>query len=220
MAAGEGSQTSVEHSRTPERMWVDLRESQACGILGDQQLLAVLEPIGEIRWCQRTRLLQAEAWAIRNPTQSTEPCCSAEQISSSLLCIILTACVCLIPRICGRIFCYYCCNNYAVTKPSGKKERCCRVCFQKFGEGPGSPDSSGSGTSQGEPSSMVSPAEAHPQAIGSQGQAPVPGFIAVTAFSLCPVILSKLHSMVPKLRCLRDAFRYIYYHQPKTFFYY
>ncbi|XP_050996242.1 FYVE and coiled-coil domain-containing protein 1 [Acomys russatus] len=76
-------------------------------------------------------------------------------------------------RICGRIFCYYCCNNYAVTKPSGKKERCCRACFRKFGEGPGSPDSSGSGTSQGEPSSRVSPAEAHPQAIGSQGVSPV-----------------------------------------------
>uniref|UniRef100_A0A8C2ML43 FYVE and coiled-coil domain-containing protein 1 n=1 Tax=Cricetulus griseus TaxID=10029 RepID=A0A8C2ML43_CRIGR len=72
-------------------------------------------------------------------------------------------------RICGRIFCYYCCNNYAVTKPSGKKERCCRACFQKFGEGPGSPDSSGSGTSQGEPSPMVSPAEAGSQTIGNQG---------------------------------------------------
>ncbi|XP_034339665.1 FYVE and coiled-coil domain-containing protein 1 [Arvicanthis niloticus] len=72
-------------------------------------------------------------------------------------------------RICGRTFCYYCCNNYAVTKPSGKKERCCRACFQKFGEGSGSPDSSGSGTSQGESSPMVSPAEAGPQSIGSQG---------------------------------------------------
>lgn len=75
-------------------------------------------------------------------------------------------------RLCGRIFCYYCCNNYVVTKPSGKKERCCRACFQKFGEGSGSPDSSGSCTSQGEPSPMVSPAEAAPQSIGSQGQAP------------------------------------------------
>ncbi|CAH6777496.1 Fyco1 [Phodopus roborovskii] len=72
-------------------------------------------------------------------------------------------------RICGRIFCYYCCNNYAVVKPSGKKERCCRACFQKFGEGPGSPDSSGSGSSQGEPSPMVSPAEAGSQAIENQG---------------------------------------------------
>lgn len=76
-------------------------------------------------------------------------------------------------RLCGRIFCYYCCNNYVVTKPSGKKERCCRACFQKFGESSGSPDSSGSGTSQGEPSPMVSPAEAAPQSIGSQGINPV-----------------------------------------------
>ncbi|XP_052042815.1 FYVE and coiled-coil domain-containing protein 1 [Apodemus sylvaticus] len=76
-------------------------------------------------------------------------------------------------RICGRIFCYYCCNNYVVTKPSGKKERCCRACFQKFGEGSGSPDSSGSGTSQGEPSPMVSPSEAGSQSIGSQGINPV-----------------------------------------------
>ncbi|XP_021062342.1 FYVE and coiled-coil domain-containing protein 1 [Mus pahari] len=72
-------------------------------------------------------------------------------------------------RICGRIFCYYCCNNYVVTKSSGKKERCCRACFQKFGEGSESPDSSGSGTSQGVPS----PAEAGPQSIGSQGTNPV-----------------------------------------------
>lgn len=72
-------------------------------------------------------------------------------------------------RICGLVFCYYCCNNYAVTKPNGKKERCCRACFRKFGEGSGSNDSSGSGTSQGEPSPMVSPNEAGPQSIGSQG---------------------------------------------------
>ncbi|XP_031794380.1 FYVE and coiled-coil domain-containing protein 1, partial [Sarcophilus harrisii] len=35
-------------------------------------------------------------------------------------------------RICGRIFCYYCCNNYIMTKHSGKKERCCRACFRKY----------------------------------------------------------------------------------------
>nr|XP_048280148.1 FYVE and coiled-coil domain-containing protein 1 isoform X3 [Myodes glareolus] len=72
-------------------------------------------------------------------------------------------------RICGHVFCYYCCNNYVMTKPSSKKERCCRACFQKFGESPGSPDSSGSSTSQGEPSPVVSPAKAGPQAIGNQG---------------------------------------------------
>uniref|UniRef100_A0A8D2LX29 FYVE and coiled-coil domain-containing protein 1 n=1 Tax=Varanus komodoensis TaxID=61221 RepID=A0A8D2LX29_VARKO len=34
-------------------------------------------------------------------------------------------------RMCGRIFCYYCCNNYAMSKQTGKKERCCRACFKK-----------------------------------------------------------------------------------------
>ncbi|CAO2633013.1 FYVE and coiled-coil domain-containing protein 1, partial [Lemmus lemmus] len=72
-------------------------------------------------------------------------------------------------RLCGHIFCYYCCNNYVLTMPNGKKERCCRACFQKFGESPGSPGSSGSSTSHGEPSPTVSPAKAGPQAIGNQG---------------------------------------------------
>lgn len=31
-------------------------------------------------------------------------------------------------RLCGRIFCYYCSNNLAMTK-HGKKERCCRECY-------------------------------------------------------------------------------------------
>ncbi|XP_061680529.1 FYVE and coiled-coil domain-containing protein 1 isoform X2 [Syngnathoides biaculeatus] len=34
-------------------------------------------------------------------------------------------------RLCGRIFCYYCSNNYVMTKHSGKKERCCRDCFSQ-----------------------------------------------------------------------------------------
>lgn len=76
------------------------------------------------------------------------------------------------PRICGRVFCYYCCNNYILTKHSGKKERCCRACFQKFSDGPGSPDSASSGTSQGEPSPALSPAHAGSQAARGQGQAP------------------------------------------------
>lgn len=63
-------------------------------------------------------------------------------------------------RICGRCFCYYCCNNYTLTKPNGKKERCCRACFQKFSESHGSPDSSSSGTSQGDASPVSSPAQA------------------------------------------------------------
>nr|XP_019936797.1 PREDICTED: FYVE and coiled-coil domain-containing protein 1 [Paralichthys olivaceus]XP_019936798.1 PREDICTED: FYVE and coiled-coil domain-containing protein 1 [Paralichthys olivaceus] len=32
-------------------------------------------------------------------------------------------------RLCGRIFCYYCSNNFAMTKHSGRKERCCRECY-------------------------------------------------------------------------------------------
>ncbi|XP_041791525.1 FYVE and coiled-coil domain-containing protein 1 [Chelmon rostratus] len=32
-------------------------------------------------------------------------------------------------RLCGRIFCYYCSNNFVMTKHSGKKERCCRDCY-------------------------------------------------------------------------------------------
>lgn len=32
-------------------------------------------------------------------------------------------------RLCGRIFCYYCSNNYVMTKHSSKKERCCRECY-------------------------------------------------------------------------------------------
>ncbi|XP_012493447.1 PREDICTED: FYVE and coiled-coil domain-containing protein 1 [Propithecus coquereli] len=72
-------------------------------------------------------------------------------------------------RICGRIFCYYCCNNYVMTKHSNKKERCCRACFRKLSEGRGSPDSTGSATSQGEPSPTVSPAHTGPQPTGGQG---------------------------------------------------
>ncbi|XP_015678516.1 FYVE and coiled-coil domain-containing protein 1 [Protobothrops mucrosquamatus] len=39
-------------------------------------------------------------------------------------------------RMCGRIFCYYCCNHYAVSKQTGKKERCCRACFKKVTANP------------------------------------------------------------------------------------
>ncbi|XP_027728001.1 FYVE and coiled-coil domain-containing protein 1 isoform X2 [Vombatus ursinus] len=65
-------------------------------------------------------------------------------------------------RICGRIFCYYCCNNYVMAKRSGKKERCCRACFRKYTEGSGSPDSSGSAASQGELLSSPSMSSAAP----------------------------------------------------------
>uniref|UniRef100_K9IPB2 FYVE and coiled-coil domain-containing protein 1 n=1 Tax=Desmodus rotundus TaxID=9430 RepID=K9IPB2_DESRO len=72
-------------------------------------------------------------------------------------------------RVCGRSFCYYCCNNYAVTKAGGKKERCCRACFQKLSEGRASPDSTSSGTSQGQPSPTLSPARAGLPVTGGQG---------------------------------------------------
>ncbi|XP_039192085.1 FYVE and coiled-coil domain-containing protein 1 isoform X3 [Crotalus tigris] len=39
-------------------------------------------------------------------------------------------------RMCGRIFCYYCCNHYAVSKQTGKKERCCQACFKKVTANP------------------------------------------------------------------------------------
>nr|XP_020660239.1 FYVE and coiled-coil domain-containing protein 1 isoform X1 [Pogona vitticeps]XP_020660240.1 FYVE and coiled-coil domain-containing protein 1 isoform X1 [Pogona vitticeps]XP_020660241.1 FYVE and coiled-coil domain-containing protein 1 isoform X1 [Pogona vitticeps] len=51
-------------------------------------------------------------------------------------------------RMCGRIFCYYCCNNYAMSKQTGKKERCCRECFKKSSD-------PGSNATQEEPSSSL-----------------------------------------------------------------
>uniref|UniRef100_A0A8C3BCS3 FYVE and coiled-coil domain-containing protein 1 n=1 Tax=Cairina moschata TaxID=8855 RepID=A0A8C3BCS3_CAIMO len=61
-------------------------------------------------------------------------------------------------RMCGRIFCYYCCNNYMVTKPGGKKERCCRACFSKPRVIVDSADDSGSSVNQeGSPGSLESP---------------------------------------------------------------
>nr|XP_056713919.1 FYVE and coiled-coil domain-containing protein 1 isoform X2 [Euleptes europaea] len=54
-------------------------------------------------------------------------------------------------RLCGRIFCYYCCNHYAMSKITGKKERCCRVCLKKSDA---ISSDSGSNASQEEPSSL------------------------------------------------------------------
>uniref|UniRef100_A0A4W3J1B7 FYVE and coiled-coil domain autophagy adaptor 1 n=1 Tax=Callorhinchus milii TaxID=7868 RepID=A0A4W3J1B7_CALMI len=34
-------------------------------------------------------------------------------------------------RLCGRIFCYYCSNNFVMTKHSGKRERCCKACWSE-----------------------------------------------------------------------------------------
>ncbi|XP_023582083.1 FYVE and coiled-coil domain-containing protein 1 [Trichechus manatus latirostris] len=92
-------------------------------------------------------------------------------------------------RICGRIFCYYCCNNYVVTKHSGKKERCCRACFWKLSEGRSSPDSTGSGNSQGEPGPVLPPAQAGHQATGGQDCRPPDDavFDIITDEELCQI---------------------------------
>ncbi|KAJ8278202.1 hypothetical protein GJAV_G00085020 [Gymnothorax javanicus] len=34
-------------------------------------------------------------------------------------------------RLCGHIFCYYCSNNYVMTRQGGRKERCCRDCYSQ-----------------------------------------------------------------------------------------
>ncbi|XP_064362494.1 FYVE and coiled-coil domain-containing protein 1 isoform X4 [Dromaius novaehollandiae] len=61
-------------------------------------------------------------------------------------------------RMCGRIFCYYCCNNYMVTRHGGKKERCCRACFNKPRVIVDYTDDSGSSANQeGSPASLESP---------------------------------------------------------------
>ncbi|XP_074844360.1 FYVE and coiled-coil domain-containing protein 1 isoform X2 [Carettochelys insculpta] len=58
-------------------------------------------------------------------------------------------------RLCGRIFCYYCCNNYVMTKHRGKKERCCRACFSKPRVIVDYTEDSGSHASQEEPSALL-----------------------------------------------------------------
>lgn len=106
---------------------------------------------------------------------------------------VLMAHACLVPRICGRIFCYYCCNNYVATRPGGRKERCCRACFQKFS--PSSPDSTSSDTSQSQPSPTLSPAQAGLQAAGGQGQTPAAAPVFPGAI---PTPLPQLSSVFPK----------------------
>uniref|UniRef100_A0ACB8FUM9 Uncharacterized protein n=2 Tax=Sphaerodactylus townsendi TaxID=933632 RepID=A0ACB8FUM9_9SAUR len=56
-------------------------------------------------------------------------------------------------RLCGCIFCYYCCNNYAMSKHTGKKERCCRECLKKSNA---VSSDSGANASQEEPPSLFS----------------------------------------------------------------
>ncbi|KAM9575157.1 FYVE and coiled-coil domain-containing protein 1 isoform 2-T4 [Guaruba guarouba] len=100
-------------------------------------------------------------------------------------------------RMCGRIFCYYCCNNYMVTKPGGKKERCCRACFNKPRVIVDSTDDSGSSaTQEGSPASLESPMSPSERAFGEASK-PLDdaAFDIITDEELCQVQESdSLHS--------------------------
>ncbi|KAL9870037.1 FYVE and coiled-coil domain-containing protein 1 isoform 3-T6 [Geothlypis trichas] len=94
-------------------------------------------------------------------------------------------------RMCGRIFCYYCCNNYMVTKLGGKKERCCRACFNKPRVIVDSTDDSGSSANQeGSPASLESPVSPSERAfVASEASKPPDdaAFDIITDEELCQV---------------------------------
>ncbi|XP_041322247.1 FYVE and coiled-coil domain-containing protein 1 isoform X4 [Pyrgilauda ruficollis] len=94
-------------------------------------------------------------------------------------------------RMCGRIFCYYCCNNYMVTKPAGKKERCCRACFNKPRVFVDSTDDSGSSANQeGSPASLESPVSPPERAFVANEDSKPPddaAFDIITDEELCQV---------------------------------
>ncbi|XP_029864062.1 FYVE and coiled-coil domain-containing protein 1 isoform X4 [Aquila chrysaetos chrysaetos] len=94
-------------------------------------------------------------------------------------------------RMCGRIFCYYCCNNYMVTKSGGKKERCCRACFNKPRVIVDSTDDSGSSANQeGSPVSLESPVSPSERAfVASEASKPPDdaAFDIITDEELCQV---------------------------------
>ncbi|XP_069667682.1 FYVE and coiled-coil domain-containing protein 1 isoform X3 [Haliaeetus albicilla] len=94
-------------------------------------------------------------------------------------------------RMCGRIFCYYCCNNYMVTKPGGKKERCCRACFNKPRVIVDSTDDSGSSANQeGSPASLESPVSPSERAFVASEVSKPPddaAFDIITDEELCQV---------------------------------
>ncbi|KFW05663.1 FYVE and coiled-coil domain-containing protein 1 [Eurypyga helias] len=102
-------------------------------------------------------------------------------------------------RMCGRIFCYYCCNNYMVTKPGGKKERCCKACFSKPRVIVDSTDDSGSSANQeGSPASLESPVSP-PEGVFVASEASKPpddaAFDIITDEELCQIQESdSLHS--------------------------
>ncbi|XP_066177147.1 FYVE and coiled-coil domain-containing protein 1 isoform X4 [Sylvia atricapilla] len=93
-------------------------------------------------------------------------------------------------RMCGRIFCYYCCNNYMVTKLGGKKERCCRACFNKPRVIVDSADDSGSSANQeGSPASLESPVSPERAFVASEASKPPDdaAFDIITDEELCQV---------------------------------
>ncbi|XP_067147479.1 FYVE and coiled-coil domain-containing protein 1 isoform X1 [Apteryx mantelli] len=94
-------------------------------------------------------------------------------------------------RMCGRIFCYYCCNNYMVTKHGGKKERCCRACFNKPRVIVDYTDDSGSSANQeGSPASLESPVSPTETAfVASEASKPPDdaAFDIITDEELCQV---------------------------------
>uniref|UniRef100_A0A8B9BX80 FYVE and coiled-coil domain-containing protein 1 n=1 Tax=Anser brachyrhynchus TaxID=132585 RepID=A0A8B9BX80_9AVES len=93
-------------------------------------------------------------------------------------------------RMCGRIFCYYCCNNYMVTKPGGKKERCCKACFSKPRVIVDNADDSGSSANQeGSPGSLESPLSPEERAFGYEASKPPDdaAFDIITDEELCQV---------------------------------
>ncbi|XP_066049256.1 FYVE and coiled-coil domain-containing protein 1 isoform X3 [Chamaea fasciata] len=94
-------------------------------------------------------------------------------------------------RMCGRIFCYYCCNNYMVTKLGGKKERCCRACFNKPRVIVDSADDSGSSANQeGSPASLESPVSPSEKAFVASETSKPPddaAFDIITDEELCQV---------------------------------
>uniref|UniRef100_A0A803Y8V7 FYVE and coiled-coil domain-containing protein 1 n=1 Tax=Meleagris gallopavo TaxID=9103 RepID=A0A803Y8V7_MELGA len=97
-------------------------------------------------------------------------------------------------RMCGRIFCYYCCNNYMVTKPGGRKERCCKACFNKPRVIVDNADDSGSSANQeGSPGSLESPVS--PVAGEASKPPDDAAFDIITDEELCQVQESEsLHS--------------------------
>uniref|UniRef100_A0A8C8S773 FYVE and coiled-coil domain autophagy adaptor 1 n=1 Tax=Pelusios castaneus TaxID=367368 RepID=A0A8C8S773_9SAUR len=94
-------------------------------------------------------------------------------------------------RQCGRIFCYYCCNNYMMTKHSSKKERCCRACFNKPRVIVDYADDPGFCGSQGEPPALLNSPVFPTQGVTVTNETSIPPddavFDIITDEELCQV---------------------------------